>query len=80
MTPMEVISLFFEKGVAFACHIVASCPPPPYRSASGIGYTSRNCLKWWAIQLAIQCTADTVNYFEQLQICEETHAGSSSRS
>ena len=31
----------FSEDVAFAHHFVASCPPPPYRSASGIGYTSK---------------------------------------
>ena len=29
------------EDVAFACHLVALCPPPPYRSASSIGYTRR---------------------------------------
>ena len=57
----------FSEDVAFACHFVAARTPltlPPYRSASGIGYASKNYLKWWEIQLAIQYTADTVNYLE----------------
>ena len=34
----------FSKDIAFASHLVALCLPPtlsPYRSASGIGYTSK---------------------------------------
>ena len=57
----------FSEDVAFACHFVAPCLPltlPPYRSASDIGYASKKYLKWQEIQLAIQCTADTVNYLE----------------
>ena len=57
----------FSKDIIFARHFVAPrLPPtlPSHRSASGIGYTNINYLTWWAIQLAIQCTADTVNYFE----------------
>ena len=37
----------FSKGIAFVCHFVAPHPLPtlpPYRSASGIGYTSKNYL------------------------------------
>ena len=68
IAPMEVIWLFLvHEDIAFARHFVAPHPPttlPPHRSASGIGYTNKNYLTWWAIQLAIQCTADTVNYFE----------------
>ena len=57
----------FSEDVAFACHFVAPHLPltlPPYRSVTGIGYTSKNYLKWREIQLAIQCTVDTMNYFE----------------
>ena len=57
----------FSEDVAFACHFMATRLPPtlqPYRSASGIGYASKNYLKWREIQLAIQCTGDTMNYFE----------------
>ena len=46
----------FSKDVAFACHFVATHPLPilpPCRSASGIGYASKNYLKWQVIQLAI---------------------------
>ena len=53
---MEVIWLFFSEDVAFARHFMATCLSPtltPCRSASGIGYTCKNYLKWWAIQLAI---------------------------
>ena len=47
MAPIVVIS-FFKEDIAFAHHFVATRPPPtfppptfsPYRSASGIGYTS----------------------------------------
>ena len=57
----------FSEDVAFARHFMAPHlhrTLPPFRSASGIGYTSKNYLKWRAIQLAIQCTVDTMNYFE----------------
>ena len=59
----------FSEYVAFVCHFVTPCPPPtllPYGTASGIGYASKNYLKWRAIQLAIQCTADAVNDLKQL--------------
>ena len=55
----------FIEDVAFAHHFVATHLPPtltPYRSTGGIGYASY--LKWREIQLAIQCTVDTMNYFE----------------
>ena len=45
MAPMEVV---FSEDVAFACHFVVTCPPPtlpPYRSVSGIGYTSKKLSK-----------------------------------
>ena len=57
----------FSEDVAFACHFVAPHWPPtlsPYMSASGIGYASKKLSKMVGIQLAIQCTVDTVNYFE----------------
>ena len=57
----------FSEDVAFAHYFVGPRTPStlsPHRSASGIGYASKNYLKWWEIQLAIQCTADTVNYLE----------------
>ena len=31
--------------VAFACHFVATHPPPPYSNASGIGYASKKLSK-----------------------------------
>ena len=46
----------FSEDVAFAHHFVATrLHPtfPPYRSATGIGYASKNYLKWLEIQLAI---------------------------
>ena len=56
MTPVDGIWLFLVQMYSLWPHFVATCPPPtlpPYRSASGIGYTSKNYLKWQAIQLAI---------------------------
>ena len=56
----------WSEDVAFSCHFMALhlLPTfPPYSSACGIGYTCKNYLKWQAIQLVIQCTVDTVNYF-----------------
>ena len=40
----------FSVDVAFACHFVATCllstpPPPTYKSAGGIGYTSKQLPK-----------------------------------
>ena len=38
----------FNEDIAFSCHFVAThLPPtlPPYRSASGIGYTSKKLFK-----------------------------------
>ena len=68
---MEGILTVFSEDVAFAHHFIARRPPPPChpiaRSASGIGCVAcanKNYLKWQAIQLAVQCTADTVNYLE----------------
>ena len=46
----------FRQEVAFAHHLLATHPPPtlpPCRSAIGIGYISKNYLKWQEIQLAI---------------------------
>ena len=59
----------FSENVAFVHHFVATHPPPtlpPYRSVSGIGYASKNYLKWWENQLTFQYTVDTMNYFELL--------------
>ena len=53
----------FSEDIAFACHFMAFHSPPtlpPYRSASGIGYTYKKL----SIQLAIQYTVDTGNYLE----------------
>ena len=67
MAPIGVIWLFLVKMQPLPATFWLPTLPP-CRSVSGIGYTSKNYLKWrlkWqAIQLAIQCTADTVNYFE----------------
>ena len=50
MTPMDAIWLVLVK-TAFAHHFMIT--HPPYRSATGIDYASKNDLKWWEIQLAI---------------------------
>ena len=58
---------YFSEYVDFACHFVATRQPftlPSYRSVSGIGYASKNYLKWRENQLALQCTVDKMNYFE----------------
>ena len=41
----------FGEDVAFARHFVATLPP--CKSATGIGYASKNYLKWQEIQLVI---------------------------
>ena len=43
----------YGEYVAFACHFVATHPLPHCRSATAIGYASKNYLKWLEIQLAI---------------------------
>ena len=47
-----------------------TCAHPPSSHSVGmlvvLATSVKNYLKWWAIQLAIQCTADTVNYLEWL--------------
>ena len=51
----------FSKDAAFARHFMAThLPPtlPPHRSATGIGYASKNYLKWQEIQLAIHKMVD----------------------
>ena len=82
MAPMEVSWLFLVKMQPLpATSWLPTVPTvPPYRSVNGIGYASKNYLKWQENQLAIQCTIDTMDYFEQLQICEETRAGSPNHS
>ena len=38
----------FSENIAFSCHFVAIHPPstlPPYRSTTGIGYTSKKLFK-----------------------------------
>ena len=48
-----------SEDIAFASHFVARD-----RSAVLLATPVKNYLKWWEIQLAIQCTVDTMNYFE----------------
>ena len=67
MGPIEVIWLFLVK--MWTCPPLRGYPPtpilPPYRSASGIGYASKKLSKMMGNSaIAIQCTADTVNYLE----------------
>ena len=51
MAPMDAIWLFSVLTPPF--HGYPSIPTLPlYRSVSGIGYVSKNCVKWLAIQLA----------------------------
>ena len=57
----------FSEDVAFAHHFVAPRLPPlshPIGVLVVLAMPMKNYLKWWAIQLAIQCAADTVNYLE----------------
>ena len=57
-----------SENTAFACHFVAQTLPP-YGSASGIGYASKNYLaKWWEIQLAIQCNKVNNYRFVEKQV------------
>ena len=57
----------FSEDVTFAYHFMATCPPPPSHPVGVLlvlAMPVKNYLKWWEIQLAIQCTVDTMNYFE----------------
>ena len=57
----------FSEDIAFACHFVAPCPSPPSHPIGVLVVLAmpvKNHLKQQAIQLAIQCTAGTVNYLE----------------
>ena len=49
----------FIVDVAFAHHFVAPYHLPPYRGACGIGYASKNYLKWREIPLAIHSTIES---------------------
>ena len=55
MTPVDAI-WFFSEDITLVRHFMAPRPHPTLllcRSASGIGYSSKNYLKWRAVQLAI---------------------------
>ena len=50
----------YGEDVVFAHHFMATHPLPHHptcRHGSVIGYTSKNYLKWWVIQLAIHPVA-----------------------
>ena len=47
---------------------------PPYRSASGIGYDSKNYLTWQEIQLAIYSIVGEQIDYKQLSNCGRCHA------
>ena len=55
----------FSKDIAFARHLMAPYPPPPSHPIGVLVVLAtpvKNYLKWQEIQLAIQCTVDTMNY------------------
>ena len=57
----------FSEDVAFAQHFMATHPPllsHPIGVLVVLAMPVKNDLKWQEIQLAIQCTVDTMNYFE----------------
>ena len=56
----------FSVDVALACHFVAPYPPTLllYRSASGIGYTSKQLSKMAGNSASYQYTVDAMNYLE----------------
>ena len=61
MIPMDAIFAVFSKDIAFGCYFVATRLPsilPSCRSASDIGYASKNYLKWQAIQQTIHSIID----------------------
>ena len=58
---------YFSEDIAFARHFVATRPPPPSHPVGVLVVLAtpvKSYLKWREIQLAIQCTGDTMNYFE----------------
>ena len=57
----------FSEDVAFACHFVA----PPYRSASGIGYTIKKLFKMVGNPASFQCTVDTTNYLNSYRFVKK---------
>ena len=57
----------FSKDIAFGRHFMAPHPPPPSLPIGVLvvlATLGKYNLKWRKIQLAIQCTVDTVNYFK----------------
>ena len=53
----------FSEDVAFAYHFMALRLPPSSHPI-GVLVVLPMPVKWWQTQLAIQCTVDTMNYFE----------------
>ena len=56
-----------REHIAFACHFMANIGVLVV-----LAILVKNYLKWWAIQLSIQCTADTVNFLNSYRF-EEKH-------
>ena len=69
MTPVEVISLFLVK--MYPMPATSWLPSHPIGVLVMLATPVKNYLKWWEIQLTIQCAVDKMNYFEQLQILEK---------
>ena len=66
MAPMEVIWLFLVKMWPLLTTLwLLTCPPPSYPIGMLVVLTTsvKKYLKWLEIQLAIQCTVDTVNSY-----------------
>ena len=67
MALMVVISLFLVKTYRLPATLWLPTHPPPSHPVGVLVVLAtlvKNYLKWWEIQLAIQCTVDTMNYFE----------------
>ena len=79
MATVEVIWLFLVKTQPLRGYSPAPTFPP-YRSASGIGNANKKLSKMAGNPASFQCTVDTMNYFEQLQISGKTSAGISNHS
>ena len=66
MAPVSHFPVFSED-VAFAHYFVATRPPPPSHPIGLLVILAmpvKNYPKWWEIQPAIQCTVNTMDYFE----------------
>ena len=78
--PQRINNLWYELSLIIYPMYHINPPSHPIGVLVVLATPIKKLSKWQEIQLAIQCTVDTVSFFEQLQICGETGAGSSNHS